>query len=281
MHQPQKPNTMGKGRPPAVTGEEIEKHLETASKPLWTAQGLADEFDVAVATIRRRIEDLLDRGRIEEFEFPSLNAYYVPGRELGKDLDTETAHRRDLVDHFTDKWVGLRSAPWTAIHPRDGPAEAGDKIQISVVGEPGQWSEFTRRHWSERFESLEEEEKAAFETQALVSGTLYAKPTTPIEHIDYPDDYELEDKIGARWVDREGDKPQLLVAGGPKDYLIDPCDDAVFLEDVSVDEISPVGEGYEQEVVNEDVDLEEQLEQVEEWREENIDGVYDPEEPGL
>lgn len=280
MHQPQKPNTMGKGRPPAVTGEEIAKHLETASKPLWAAQGLADEFDVAVQTIRRRLDELLERGRIEEFEFPSLKAYYVPGRELGKELDTETSHRKDLVDHFSEKFAGIETAPWTALHPNDGMAVAGDKLQLEVVGKPGDWSVLKRREWEDRREALEEGDKADFETQALVSAELYASPTTPIEHVSYSPDIELEEKIGARWIKNEDGTPGTLVASGPRNYLIDPCDDAVFFGEVSVDDISPKGEGYDADVRegDEEVDLGETIEKVQQWREENID---DDSESGL
>jgi len=95
------------------------------------------------------------------------------------------------------------------------------------------------------------------ETQALISGELYSKPTVPIEHSGYPDDYDLEGKTGAD-TRRVGDHSrEVLVATGFKNYLLKPCNDAVFLKDVTVDWISPKGEpaDLEEEFSTEDLDL--------------------------
>jgi hypothetical protein len=50
---------------------------------------------------------------------------------------------------------------------------------------------------------------------------------------------------------------EVLVATGFKNYLLKPCNDAVFLKDVTVDWISPKGEpaDLEEEFSTEDLDL--------------------------
>jgi hypothetical protein len=118
----------------------------------------------------------------------------------------------------------------------------------------------------------------AHETQALVSGVLVEKPTVPIEHVGYPDDYELELNIGGQYEQVKGRDRPILVAAGVKNYLIKPCDNAMFLTDISIDWISPESpeDASDDSGVDED-DLEELLEDVSEWREENIDADADAE----
>ncbi|KAB1192028.1 hypothetical protein GJR96_00660 [Haloferax sp. MBLA0076] len=265
------------GRKPAVTAEEVLRHMKESSRPVWGVKELTDAFNVAKNTIRSRLEELVSRGKVEEIEFSAMTAYYLPGRVLGEQVDTEAAHRQDLFDHYTDKFVGLGTAPWTAIHPNDGPVEAGDKIQFEVFGRPGEWTEWARNHWSDRRESLEPGEVPAGETAALVSGTLYAKPTVPIEHIPYVEGYDLEKNVGGRWVPSGDSSHQILVAEGLKNYLIKPCNDAVFLKDVSVDWISTGREVPEERPVMDLGNMDEQIEKVDEWRTKNIDS----DEPGL
>jgi hypothetical protein len=112
--------------------------------------------------------------------------------------------------------------------------------------------------WDRHREELIYEETSNDETQALISGELYARPTTPIEHTNYPDDYDLELNIGAEF---KGEPPkQALIATGVKNYLIRPCNDAVFLKNISVDWISPEGHGQELqtfEITDEMIDSEE------------------------
>jgi hypothetical protein len=252
--------------------------METADRALWTASVLSDEFDVSANTARGKVRDLVSRGKVRAEDLGKYTAYYLPQSLEHDTVDTETRHTHDLVDHFTDRFVGLETAPWTAIHPSDGATKPGDRIQLRVVGRPGEWSVFGRAHWSGRKEALEEGNKADFETQALISGTLVARPTVPIEHLDYADDYELEQKTGVRWVKRDDGTPASLVADGPQNYLLDPCDDAAFLTDVSVTDISPEGEGYDAEIVGEGDSPDGVSEAVEQWREENL---TEDREPGL
>jgi hypothetical protein len=251
------------GRDKAVTAEQIFEMMKDSDRPAWSAKDIGDFYDVTKPTAKDRLKELEEHGWVESVQVSNVTAYYVPESD---DLNLVERHKQSLVHEFTDKFVGLSTAPWTAVHPNDGPAEAGDKVQIRVEGEPGNWGQFTTHAWPNRREELIYEETSNNETQALISGELYAKPTTPIEHTYYPDDYDLELNIGAEY--KEVDDRQILIAAGVKNHLIKPCNDAVFLKNVSVDWMSPMGHGQELDTVE---ITEEMLEDVEEWRQENID----------
>lgn len=258
------------GRDKAVTAEQIFEMMEGADRPAWSAKDVGDFYDVSTPTAKDRLEELDEHGWVETVQVSNVTAYFVPESD---NLGLVERHKQSLVYEFTDKFVGLPSAPWTAVHPNDGPAEAGDKIQIQVEGTPDHWRQFLTHAWPNRREKLIYEETTSDETQALISGELYARPTTPIEHTDYPDDYELELNIGGEY--KEVDGRRILIAAGVKNHLIKPCDDAVFLKNVSVDWMSPKGHGQEMgtgETVELTMDM---LEDVEEWREENLDDPDD------
>lgn len=275
----------GVGRDKAVTAEQIFELMERSDRPVWSAKDVGDHFDVSTPTARDRLQALVEHGWVESIQVSQVPAYYVPGSD---DLELVERHKQSLVREYTDKFVGLPRAPWTAVHPNDGPAEAGDKVQLRVDGEPGRWRSFLTHAWPNRRDELVEEETISDETQALISGELYAKPTVPIEHSNYDDDYDLEGNIGAEFeeVDVNGYRRQILIASGLKNYLIMPCNEAVFLTNVSVDWISPKGVGVD-ETADSTLDLEEKLEMVEEWREEHIEDedawkdAWESEDPGL
>jgi hypothetical protein len=186
---------------------------------------------------------MADDGKLEAVQVGNANAYYLAGVEMKPVNPDVDPIKQDLRRSFEDRFVGLPSAPWTAIHPNDAPAEGGDKIQIQVQGRPGNWGSFMTRLYENRRQELQYSETDEKEVQALISGELYEKPTVPIEHVDYPDDYDLELNIGGEF---KGDPPnQALIAPGVKSYLIRPCNDAVFLKNVKVDWICPVGRGQE------------------------------------
>jgi len=235
-----------RGPDPKVGKDELHELLLSGSRPVWSTSAIAEEFDVARQTVHKHLTQLVEeKDDVETIRVGQTAAYYVPGvaaEPPETTISLEELHRQSLKREFTDKFVGLQTDPSTAVHPRDGPAEAGDKIQIEVEGLPGDWHELMRHTWdSRRYEYLHD--RISSETQAQISGELVAKPTTPIEHTDYPDDYDLESETGAEVVEKDG--RNFIVAGGFKAYLLRPCNDAVFLTDVSVDWMSPKGEGRE------------------------------------
>ncbi|WP_256394207.1 winged helix-turn-helix domain-containing protein [Natronoarchaeum rubrum] len=223
-----------------ATPEQILQLMEDSDRPVWTASSIAEELGVTRPPVRDRLEDVVEDHRVKTMKVGNTEAYYLSDEDP---RPIEERHKDSLIKEFTDKFVGLPTAPWTAVHPNDGPAEAGDKIQLRVEGVPGRWRQQMAQTWEDRREELIYEETDEGETQALISGELYAKPTTPIEHTDYPDDYDLELNIGAEVMENDGNS--AIIAAGVKNYLIRPCNDAVFLENVSVDWMSPKGHGQE------------------------------------
>jgi len=231
------------GRNPGIFQSDVFEIMETHRRPVWTASDISQIHDVSRPTASKRLKEMVDQGDLETLQVGNANAYYMAGSEmkpLNPDVDPV---EKDLRRSFENRFVGIPSAPWTAVHPNDGPAEAGDKIQIQVEGRPGKWSSFMTRLYENRRQELQHSETTENEVQALISGELQAKPTVPIEHVEYHDDYDLETKIGAEF---KGEPPnQRLVATGSKNYLVRPANDAVFLKNVEVDWICPIGRGQE------------------------------------
>lgn len=233
-----------RGPEKAATPQEILDHMESYDRPVWTASSLADELGVSRPTIEDRLEEVEEDPLVRTMQVGNTKAYYLREEDP---RPIEEQHKDSIINEFTDKFVGLQTAPWTAVHPNDGPAEAGDKVQILVTGVPGRWGRLNTHTWENRRQEIIYEETSADETQALISGELYAKPTTPIEHTGYPDDYDLELNIGGEYQEIEGRERPILIVQGVKNYLVKPCNDAVFLSDVSVDWISPKEDGQKRE----------------------------------
>lgn len=274
-----------RGPEKAATPKEILGHMESNDRPVWTASSLADELGVSRPTIQDRLEEVEEDPRVRTMQVGNTKAYYVSEDDP---RPIEERHKDSIIDEFTDKFVGLPTAPWTAVHPNDGPAEAGDKVQIRVEGLPNRWRQQMTHTWDSRREELIYEETSSDETQALITGELYAKPTTPIEHTDYPDDYDLELNIGGEYQEVEGRSRPILLVAGVKNYLVKPCNDAVFLKNVSVDWMSPKGHGQELEtfeITQEMIEGEEARDEAVEAREEHkhADSPEDveAEQPGM
>jgi hypothetical protein len=274
-----------RGPEKAATPQEIFGHMKSYDRPVWTASSLADELGVSRPTIQDRLEEVEENPRVRTIQVGNTKAYYVSEEDP---RPIEEQHKDSIIDEFTDKFVGLPTAPWTAVHPNDGPAEAGDKVQIRVEGVPGRWRQQMTHTWESRRQELIYEETSADETQALISGELYAKPTVPIEHTNYPDDYDLELNIGGEYQEIEERSRPILIVAGVKNYLVKPCNDAVFLKDVSVDWMSPKEHGQELEtfeLTHEMVQGEEEREEAVEARDEHkhSDSPEDveAEQPGL
>lgn len=239
---PMASNTTNMGRNIELTDSQVLEIMENGNRPVWSASQIADAAGVTRSTATKRLKKLADAEKVETVQVGNATAYYLVGIET-QPQDGGDAIKWDLRRSFEDRFVGLPSAPWTAVHPNDGPAEGGDKVQIQVEGRPGNWRSFMTRLYENRRQELQYSETDEEEVQALISGELYEKPTVPIEHVDYPDDYDLEGKIGAEF---KGEPPkQALIATGLKNHLIRPVNDAVFLKNVEVDWICPIGRGQE------------------------------------
>lgn len=252
------------GAHPAVTDDELLEYLKSGVRPVYTAPNVADRFDITRQTAHRRLKELAEESpHIAVTNIGQADAYYVPGVEVSPPGDTkEERHRHSIEQWATDRFVGLHTEPWTAVHPNDGPATAGDKIQLHVQGHPGEWSIFYTRSWETRREQLEPNETMDRQTEALVSGELYTKPTVPVRHLNWPDDYDLELNLGTHFetvTNDDGHERAILIASGVKNYELQACDDAVFFTNASVDWISPAGDGQTVLSVEETKKLREEL----------------------
>jgi len=220
------------------TREAVLETIRSAAWPLSVSE-IADEIDTTGQTVRNHLQYLEDTPHITSRELGQTTIYRYEEGGLGVEdenikvgLDPREDHvservqmQVDSVEEWAkDRFVGLRTNPHTAVHPNDGEVGAGEKVQLRISGVPGDWSDnHPRVPHENRRDALLEEETIPGEANVLLSGTLYTKPTTPIEHVPYPDDYDLES--------RKEISP----------WLFEPCNDAVFLSDVEVEWISPLG----------------------------------------
>lgn len=261
-----------------VTDENLIDVLESGLRPVWSATHIADNLGITRQTAQKRLKELESKNpNVQSLKIGQADAYFVPGTKSQPYADSiEERHKLSIIQHFTDEFMGLYSDATTAIHPNDGRAEAGDRIQFRVEGQPGSWGEGAgfRRHYENKREKLEPEEIVFGTTQALVSGTLYEKPTAPICEISWPDDYDLELNMGGELRQVEGRTRPIFVSGAVKNYMLKAYNDAVFLTDVNVDWISPIDEGtdiptygfeeVEEEISTEDLSDEEILRKINE-----------------
>lgn len=232
----------------AATTEEVYEIMEETDRPVWSATSLADYIDVSRPTATDRLKELHDDGRLQTMDVGNVTVYYVPE---GEPESFEEELRQDLRREFEGRFVGLPSAPWTAVNPEHGAAEAGSDVQLVISGAPRNWA-IVEAYAGGEYEELTEDKTGEESTQALVSGRLYAEPTTPIEHIEYPDEPDLETQLGVK-IELVGNKA-VLIAEGVSNHLLRPCNEAVFLSDVRIDDIVVKGEGKERALPRERVD---------------------------
>lgn len=257
----------------SVTDEQLFDTLASGDRPVWTSTAIAERHGITRQTANTRLSELeSEYDEVVSIDVGRAAAYYVPHTETLPPGETlKERHELSIIRHYEDKFVGLPSEPWTAVHPDDGPATGGDKVQLQVEGTPSDWNHTIVRTWDNRRRGgLQFDETAETDTQALISGTLYEKPTAPIKHVEIPDDYDLEGNTGAKYKEFEGHSRRVLIATGAKNWLLRPSNDAVFLTDVSVDWISIRGEvsdlrGGDSDApgISDDIDLAEEIEEIE------------------
>jgi hypothetical protein len=232
------------GRNPGIRESEIYEIMKNQNRPVWTAKDIGDAGGVSRVTASKRLKEMADDDNLETIEIGNATVYYLAGLEMKPTGDNDLI-KQSLRQEFEDKFIGLVTEPWET--GADKPVEPGDRVQIQVDGEPGRWTTVFTRHYDNRRKELHYDETIESDTQALISGEVYEKPTTPIEHTDYPDDYDLEEKIGAEIV---GDPPhQGILATGFKNYLIRPANDAKFIRDIEIEWVSPGDDDAEREPV--------------------------------
>jgi len=224
------------GRNPGILPADIFEIMEYESRPVWTASAMGEAGGVSRVTAKKRLEEMADAGDLERITIANATGYYLAGvvmRPMGENDIIKQSLRR----HFTDKFVGVPTKPWET--GTEKPAEPGERVQIRADGSPGHWTIISMRHYDNRRKELMYDEIHPGETSALISGEVYNKPTTAIEHSGYPPDYDLEGAIGAEIV---GDEYPNILAKGRKNYLIFPVNDGKFIRDIEVEWVSPADE---------------------------------------
>lgn len=227
----------GRGRREKVTDSQIIELLRNDDRPGWSATALAENFDVTRQTAHTRLKDLVEEVEdIRKMEVGTALLYYstfdTGGYAPSPENPAEERNKQKLVHYLDGQFVGSLDAPWTPTPFQTDPAKAGDHIQFLI--EMHSDSVEIRESYTEenRLNELPNRKKVEDSVQALAFGELYEKPTTPIEHMSYADDYDLE-----ALAERE---PQLF----------SPCNGAVFLTGVRIDDLSPEGEGPERPGLN-------------------------------
>ncbi|XGI84160.1 hypothetical protein ACEU6E_02615 [Halorutilales archaeon Cl-col2-1] len=138
----------------------------------------------------------------------------------------------EIVETVVDgEYVGFDREPSTAtcnIHEDGiGDVDEYDELQILVnIDEYG--TTYIESRCSDcRVEEIDESHLNDSGIQALVTGTLVGKPNVPIAEQDWDRDFDLE-----RYVSM-------------KPWLTEPCNAALHLEDIEIDEVSPAEDGFD------------------------------------
>lgn len=259
------PEANNMGRNPGILDDEVFEIMKSSNRPVWSARDIADNSTVTRPTAAKRLKKMADAGDLETVEIGNATVYYLAGRKMKPVSGGEYAHiKTSLRREYEDKFIGLASAPWET--GADKPVEPGERVQLRVDGNPGSWRTLFTTHYDNRRKELHYEETTQHETEALISGEVYERPTVPIEHTDYPDDYDLEKQIGGPDGPKiVGDPPvQGLLLGGMKNYLCRPANDAKFIRDIEIEWVNP-GDGEDPPVVDLSRGFEETDEEADGW----------------
>lgn len=210
------------------TPEEVLKFMQQQDRRVWAAPALAEQMGFTPPPVRDRLKSLHEHGEVEKLVIGGTTAYYPREQEsnveaAAKGGDSITA---ELSNTYAHRFLGTE-ATWEWESASHEEALAAETIQLVV--EPGfsGWTESKVVTGDDRREELYATEKLGWGVQALITAGVVRKPTTPIEHISYPWDTDLEELAEER--------PSLF----------EPSNEAVFVMLSSVDDVSPTGEGHE------------------------------------
>lgn len=227
------------GPPSKLTVEEAVGILRDADRPVWSAKQLAERADVSRPTAGDRLQEAVDRGKIATIKIGNGTGYYLPGKEMKRFEEGDSAVGEGLRAFWTDRFVGDQREPSTVQTMERETLTAGDRVKFLVMGWPGDWGMVQAVAVDESVWPIDPPPPEGY--TGTITGELYAKPTVPIEHIQYPDDYDLELNVGGEYTELQGRDHTVLMAGGVRNYWIRPCNDALFLSDVQVENIDGPG----------------------------------------
>lgn len=214
--------------------------MQHADRPVWSARQLADRADVSRKTAEKRLQEAIGRGDLATLQIGNGTGYYLPGKEMQRFDEGGNPVAEAVRAYWTDRFVGTAGGlhdPSIVSTFHRNTLTADDRGRFVVQGRPANWELL---HASKESESLPSYDPPAPEGYvAVITGELYAKSAVPIEHIDYDDDYDLELNIPMQATKIDGDP--VLIAAGQKRHWVRPCNDAVFLQDVTVEQLDGPG----------------------------------------
>jgi DNA-binding Lrp family transcriptional regulator len=274
--------------------------LSSGKRPVWTVIQFAEEADVSRTTAKRRLRELEDTEHVDTIKVSNATAYYAVGVETQPNLDLSEKEevRRAVQSYWNDRYVGEMTEPSVIETSKGEKLTAGDKAQFVVSGsDPRMSNRQAVLSYDDRIEELpsdrselekktntdEEHDLMEFmdivseeydDHYALLTGELEGKFTVPITEggIASVDTRFPSLQKGTRWeFERRDGVPHLAVAGTGA-YLLRPCENAVFLHNVEVDDLNLAGE---KETDDDDEDLLGEVDIDTEDLDEDVAGSYE------
>jgi len=269
-------NTKSKSEPPelyTVTDEKNRKLtkddaldiLTSGKRPVWTVIQFAEEADVSRTTAKRRLRELEETEYVDSIKVSNATAYYAIGVETQPKLDVSGKKEveRAVRSYWEDRYVGNLEDPSVLKSSKGENLTAGDKLQLVVSGAdprmskrlgvlshqdsleelPSDRAELEKHlNTEEEYEHMEDMDSVSedYDTcQALLSGELEGMFTIPITEggISSVNTRFPAFQKDTKWeFQMKDDIPHLAVAGTGA-YLLRPCEDAVYLSNVKVDDL--------------------------------------------
>lgn len=120
---------MNMGRYRQITVDGVVDMLRTGDKPVYTMNDIAEEFDVAKETVRRRMPDVTEEPGVRQDKIGQTNVYWFEGDE-----ETESPASGDRPDR-----LDIESADNIERGGEEHPEEEPDSSTASVFGELATW----------------------------------------------------------------------------------------------------------------------------------------------
>lgn len=120
------------GKPRQVTVDGVVDLLRTGDKPVYTMSDIAEEFDVAKETVRRRMPDVTEEQGVREETIGRTNVYWYEGGE-----DTDSAVSGEPPGRLDTDRVSS-TEEWDA----DKQEEDADDTDRSVLHQLATWRVF-------------------------------------------------------------------------------------------------------------------------------------------
>lgn len=213
-----------RGRDKAVTGGEILQLMRKSPQPVWSISNLADELGVSRPTVKNRIDELQEGIDIQSMDVGNTTAYYLStdnrNLALQKGAEDEEVLKDNLRLSLMGRFIGTEKV-WPEREHGYEKFLNSEKAQLVVEGGVSDWNSIGLIHEDDFREELDEAFTSPDKAQGLVTGRLVTRPATPICHFDPPKGADLEKKAQ--------EDPEMW----------EPSNNALFLVDITVDDISP------------------------------------------